>query len=165
MSVSVCMYICLELIIYVYICQSYQSISVNNPNNPNNPILYYIIYIYIHKVHERTIQTDFLMIILKDLLQIRTNLKIILMSATLNANIFSNYFKNLKSNINISHINSDSNSDSDSPIPHSWDENLENSQHSQHSDSPIPQDNISDPSLSMSILSPASKILHIPGDF
>lgn len=44
------------------------------------------------KVHERDLNTDFLIIILKDLLARRTNLKLVLMSATLNSNAFSSYF-------------------------------------------------------------------------
>ena len=43
-------------------------------------------------MHERDINTDFLLIILKKLLVQRPDLKIILMSATLNANMFSEYF-------------------------------------------------------------------------
>lgn len=36
--------------------------------------------------------TDFLLIVLKDLLPRRPDLRLILMSATLNADLFSNYF-------------------------------------------------------------------------
>lgn len=43
-------------------------------------------------MHERDLNTDFLIIILKDLLARRKNLKLILMSATLNAESFKNYF-------------------------------------------------------------------------
>ncbi|GFO08215.1 hypothetical protein PoB_003472000 [Plakobranchus ocellatus] len=51
-------------------------------------------HIIIDEIHERDLQSDFLMIILKDLLLRRTNLKVILMSATLNAEMFSQYFDN-----------------------------------------------------------------------
>jgi ATP-dependent RNA helicase DHX29 len=44
------------------------------------------------QVHERDLNTDFLIIILKDLLARRKDLKLILMSATLNADSFSKYF-------------------------------------------------------------------------
>lgn len=37
--------------------------------------------------------TDFLLIVLKDLLQRRRDLRLILMSATMNAELFSNFFK------------------------------------------------------------------------
>ena len=43
-------------------------------------------------VHERDLNTDFLLIILKDLLKRRPSLKLVLMSATLNAERFSEYF-------------------------------------------------------------------------
>lgn len=39
--------------------------------------------------------SDFLLLILKELSQVRQDLKIILMSATVNANLFSNYFNNI----------------------------------------------------------------------
>ena len=46
-----------------------------------------------HKqVHERDLDTDFLLIILKGLLGRRPGLKLVLMSATLNASMFSDYF-------------------------------------------------------------------------
>ena len=45
-------------------------------------------------MHERDIQTDFLLILLRDLLPRRPDLKVILMSATLNAEHFSEYFGN-----------------------------------------------------------------------
>lgn len=49
-------------------------------------------HIVLDEIHERDLQSDFLMIILKDLLASRPDLKIILMSATLNAEMFSRYF-------------------------------------------------------------------------
>lgn len=44
------------------------------------------------EIHERNLQSDVLLIIVKDLLNLRDDLKIILMSATLNAEKFSQYF-------------------------------------------------------------------------
>jgi hypothetical protein len=44
------------------------------------------------QVHERHIHTDFLLGILKCLLRVRPDLKLVLMSATININLFSNYF-------------------------------------------------------------------------
>lgn len=44
------------------------------------------------QVHERDVQTDFLLILLHDLLSRRPDLKVVLMSATLNADSFSQYF-------------------------------------------------------------------------
>ena len=46
----------------------------------------------VHQVHERSLDSDFLLIILKGLLARRPDLKLILMSATLNADVFTNYF-------------------------------------------------------------------------
>lgn len=50
-----------------------------------------ITHLVIDEVHERSIDTDFLLIILRSLLQRRPNLKVVLMSATVDAQKFSNY--------------------------------------------------------------------------
>lgn len=52
----------------------------------------FFFYVYVRKVHERDLDTDFLLIILKGLLAKRPGLKLVLMSATLNADMFSNFF-------------------------------------------------------------------------
>lgn len=49
-------------------------------------------HLILDEVHERNLQTDFLITIVKDLTTHRPDLKIILMSATLNAEAFSKYF-------------------------------------------------------------------------
>ncbi|KAI9057120.1 P-loop containing nucleoside triphosphate hydrolase protein [Trametes sanguinea] len=51
-----------------------------------------ITHIIIDEVHERTIESDFLLIVLKSLLAQRPDLKVVLMSATLDADKISNYF-------------------------------------------------------------------------
>ncbi|KII93254.1 hypothetical protein PLICRDRAFT_35442 [Plicaturopsis crispa FD-325 SS-3] len=51
-----------------------------------------ITHIIIDEVHERTIESDFLLIVLKSLLEQRSDLKIILMSATVDAEKISNFF-------------------------------------------------------------------------
>ncbi|KAM6986672.1 putative ATP-dependent RNA helicase DHX57 isoform 1-T2 [Aplochiton taeniatus] len=51
-------------------------------------------HIIVDEVHERTEESDFLLLVLKDLMVQRPDLKIILMSATLNADLFSQYFYN-----------------------------------------------------------------------
>ncbi|CAL1527826.1 unnamed protein product [Lymnaea stagnalis] len=57
-----------------------------------DPCLKRATHVIIDEIHERDLQSDFLMIILKDLLPLRPDLKVILMSATLNAEMFSEYF-------------------------------------------------------------------------
>jgi hypothetical protein len=57
-----------------------------------DPDLASVSHIFVDEVHERDLNTDFLIIILRDLLARRTNLKLVLMSATLNAQAFSVYF-------------------------------------------------------------------------
>ncbi|CAH0561131.1 unnamed protein product [Brassicogethes aeneus] len=56
------------------------------------PTLQNVTHIIVDEVHERSEESDFLLLILKELLQVRPDLKVILMSATLNADLFSNYF-------------------------------------------------------------------------
>ncbi|XP_068136975.1 ATP-dependent DNA/RNA helicase DHX36 [Hyperolius riggenbachi] len=51
-------------------------------------------HIVIDEIHERNLQSDVLMAVVKDLLKFRPDLKVILMSATLNAEKFSQYFDN-----------------------------------------------------------------------
>ncbi|XP_070503518.1 putative ATP-dependent RNA helicase DHX57 [Chironomus tepperi] len=58
----------------------------------SDPLLNSINYVIIDEVHERSEESDFLLLILKGLLEKRKDLKIILMSATLNAKLFSDYF-------------------------------------------------------------------------
>jgi len=58
----------------------------------SDPDLEKISHIIIDEVHERDLLSDFILLILKQLLLKNKNLKIILMSATINSKLFSNYF-------------------------------------------------------------------------
>ncbi|KAL0464181.1 UNVERIFIED_CONTAM: DExH-box ATP-dependent RNA helicase DExH3 [Sesamum latifolium] len=51
-----------------------------------------ITHVIVDEIHERGMNEDFLLIVLKDLLPRRPELRLILMSATLNAELFSSYF-------------------------------------------------------------------------
>ncbi|XP_051123438.1 DExH-box ATP-dependent RNA helicase DExH3 [Andrographis paniculata] len=51
-----------------------------------------ITHVFVDEIHERGMNEDFLLIVLKDLLPRRRDLRLILMSATLNADLFSKYF-------------------------------------------------------------------------
>ncbi|TFK30567.1 pre-mRNA-splicing factor ATP-dependent RNA helicase prp22 [Coprinopsis marcescibilis] len=53
-----------------------------------------ITHIIIDEVHERTIESDFLLIVLKSLIRERPDLKVVLMSATVDAEKISQYFDN-----------------------------------------------------------------------
>lgn len=57
-----------------------------------------ISHLVLDEIHERNLQSDVLLIIVKDLLSLRDDLKIILMSATLNAEKFSKYFGGQRKN-------------------------------------------------------------------
>lgn len=60
-------------------------------------------YIFIDEVHERSIDGDFLLIILKKMIKNFPNLKIILMSATIDKSIFDGYFGQITTN-EIAHV-------------------------------------------------------------
>jgi ATP-dependent RNA helicase DHX57 len=51
-------------------------------------------HVIIDEVHERSLDTDFLLVLLRDVLRKRSDLKLILMSATLDAGVFEDYFRN-----------------------------------------------------------------------
>ncbi|KAL8731385.1 MAG: hypothetical protein Q9166_003477 [cf. Caloplaca sp. 2 TL-2023] len=50
-------------------------------------------HVVIDEVHERSLDTDFLLVLLRDVLAQRSDLKVVLMSATLDATMFEDYFK------------------------------------------------------------------------
>ncbi|XP_058070140.1 DExH-box ATP-dependent RNA helicase DExH1 isoform X3 [Magnolia sinica] len=58
------------------------------------PDLAGVSHLIVDEIHERGINEDFLIIILRDLLPRRPDLRLILMSATINADLFSKYFGN-----------------------------------------------------------------------
>uniref|UniRef100_A0AAY4CT35 ATP-dependent DNA/RNA helicase DHX36 n=1 Tax=Denticeps clupeoides TaxID=299321 RepID=A0AAY4CT35_9TELE len=58
------------------------------------PRLSSISHLVLDEIHERNLQSDVLLTIVKDLLKVRDDLKVVLMSATLNAEKFSKYFDN-----------------------------------------------------------------------
>ncbi|CAD2220542.1 ATP-dependent RNA helicase DHX57 [Angomonas deanei] len=49
-------------------------------------------HVVVDEIHERGVDTDFLLILLKDLVQRRPDLKVVLMSATMDSQLFSRYF-------------------------------------------------------------------------
>ncbi|CAN6439905.1 unnamed protein product [Victoria cruziana] len=51
-----------------------------------------VTHVFVDEIHERGMNEDFLLIVLKDLLPRRRDLRLVLMSATLNAELFSNFF-------------------------------------------------------------------------
>lgn len=58
----------------------------------SDSLLENVTHLIIDEVHERSEESDFLLLILKEVLQKRPQLKVILMSATLNSKLFSEYF-------------------------------------------------------------------------
>mmetsp|Transcript_31138 Transcript_31138/g.101469 ORF Transcript_31138/g.101469 Transcript_31138/m.101469 type:complete len:1282 (-) Transcript_31138:80-3925(-) len=58
----------------------------------DDPELEGVTHLFIDEVHERAIEGDFLLMCLRDLLHRRQKLRIVLMSATLNAALFASYF-------------------------------------------------------------------------
>ncbi|XP_006868024.1 PREDICTED: probable ATP-dependent RNA helicase DHX36 isoform X3 [Chrysochloris asiatica] len=60
----------------------------------SDPHLSSVSHVVLDEIHERNLQSDVLMTVIRDLLTSRSDLKVILMSATLNAEKFSEYFGN-----------------------------------------------------------------------
>ncbi|GJP52070.1 hypothetical protein CLOM_g11175, partial [Closterium sp. NIES-68] len=58
----------------------------------SDPLLNGVTHIVVDEIHERGMNEDFLLIVLRDLLPRRPDLKLVLMSATLNADLFSQYY-------------------------------------------------------------------------
>lgn len=58
----------------------------------SDPLLSSVSHLVLDEIHERNLQSDVLLIIVKEMLNRRDDLKVILMSATLNAEKFSKYF-------------------------------------------------------------------------
>ncbi|XP_063228702.1 putative ATP-dependent RNA helicase DHX57 isoform X2 [Bacillus rossius redtenbacheri] len=58
----------------------------------SDPGLANVSHVIVDEVHERSEESDILLLILKDLLEVRKDLRVILMSATVNAELFSQYF-------------------------------------------------------------------------
>lgn len=56
-----------------------------------------VTHVVVDECHERDLDTDFLLIVLRDLLPSRPNLRVVLMSATVNAQIFRDYFNGCRS--------------------------------------------------------------------
>lgn len=79
------------LLSLIFLLTRYDSISVCRPPPRFNAIANHD-FLFVLQVHERDLNTDFLIIILKDLLARRKGLKLVLMSATLNSDAFSKYF-------------------------------------------------------------------------
>ncbi|KAI8145909.1 P-loop containing nucleoside triphosphate hydrolase protein [Fennellomyces sp. T-0311] len=58
----------------------------------SDPTLDGISHVMIDEVHERSVDSDFLLIILREVLKKRKDLKVVLMSATINQQVFADYF-------------------------------------------------------------------------
>ncbi|KAG9131681.1 hypothetical protein Leryth_009422, partial [Lithospermum erythrorhizon] len=57
-----------------------------------DPLLIGVSHLLVDEIHERGMNEDFLLIIIRDLLPRRPDLRVVLMSATINADLFSRYF-------------------------------------------------------------------------
>ena len=57
-----------------------------------NPTLRGVSHVFVDEIHERGMHEDFLLIVLKDLLPKRPDLRVVLMSATMDAGVFAEYF-------------------------------------------------------------------------
>lgn len=51
-------------------------------------------HVIVDEIHERDVNTDFVMVVLRDMVHVYPELRIILMSATIDTSLFSSYFNN-----------------------------------------------------------------------
>jgi len=51
-------------------------------------------HVIVDEIHERDVSSDFIMVVLRDMVYTYPDLRIILMSATIDTTLFSNYFNN-----------------------------------------------------------------------
>ncbi len=58
----------------------------------DDPTLKGVTHVIVDEVHERDLDTDFALLVLKDVVARRADIKVVLMSATINAQLFSGYF-------------------------------------------------------------------------
>ncbi|XP_078355402.1 ATP-dependent RNA helicase A protein-like [Oculina patagonica] len=56
--------------------------------------LHGISHVVVDEIHERDINTDFVLVILRDMIQAYPNLRVVLMSATIDTQMFTEYFGN-----------------------------------------------------------------------
>ncbi|KAF2105099.1 DEAD/DEAH box helicase [Rhizodiscina lignyota] len=70
-----------------------------NGGNPEDVVnsLADVSHVVVDEVHERSLDTDFLLVLLRDVLKARKDLRVILMSATLDAQGFEQYFRSVGS--------------------------------------------------------------------
>ncbi|KAJ2999407.1 hypothetical protein HDV02_003025 [Globomyces sp. JEL0801] len=57
----------------------------------DNPDISHISHVIVDEVHERGVDSDFLLVLLKDLMNRRPDIRVVLMSATIDANTFTDY--------------------------------------------------------------------------
>ena len=62
-------------------------------------------YILVDEVHERAVDTDLLLAVLRDLLPKRPDIRIILMSATMKESLFVSYFRLVRATARVCYYN------------------------------------------------------------
>eukprot|EP01026_Neomeris_dumetosa_P014422 TRINITY_DN15236_c0_g2_i1.p1 TRINITY_DN15236_c0_g2~~TRINITY_DN15236_c0_g2_i1.p1 ORF type:complete len:136 (+),score=9.45 TRINITY_DN15236_c0_g2_i1:367-774(+) len=55
--------------------------------------LHNITHVILDEVHERDLSSDFLMLVITDILEVNSDIRLILMSATMQTQLFSNYYQ------------------------------------------------------------------------
>ena len=82
----------------------FENASSDSDNTPNTVPLSSITHVVIDEVHERDVNTDFVLTLLRQVLVVNENIRVILMSATAAADLFVRYFEEIGMKPNVLEI-------------------------------------------------------------
>lgn len=91
-NTSMCVCVCVDSCLSLCGHFGFVLVTVSFSGSSGVSLLSSVSHLVLDEIHERNLQSDVLLIIVKDLLKQRDDLKVVLMSATLNAVKFSEYF-------------------------------------------------------------------------
>ena len=106
--VCVCVCVCLCVFVCVCVCVCVKEVNcvVRNCDNPKSPphfppspslhFLSGVSHVIVDEVHERDINSDFLLILLREIVRTGVSVKVLMMSASVDAKLYIEYFMDKK---------------------------------------------------------------------